>query len=63
MILEEDHTGELLAERLEYYAGHPEALKIAGEMRRQFSKPDAADKIVDDIYRIINSGLQTASAG
>ncbi|MFZ2634683.1 MAG: undecaprenyldiphospho-muramoylpentapeptide beta-N-acetylglucosaminyltransferase [Desulfosalsimonadaceae bacterium] len=63
MILEEDLTGEHLAERIEYYAGHPDALKIAGEKIRQFSKPDAADKIVDDICRMINSGLQTACAG
>ncbi|RJP84533.1 MAG: undecaprenyldiphospho-muramoylpentapeptide beta-N-acetylglucosaminyltransferase [Desulfobacteraceae bacterium] len=63
MIMESELTGKLLAERIEYYAGHPDALKIAGEKIRQFSQPDAADKIVDDIYRIINTGAQPLCAG
>ncbi|MDA8405066.1 MAG: undecaprenyldiphospho-muramoylpentapeptide beta-N-acetylglucosaminyltransferase [Desulfobacteraceae bacterium] len=63
MILEADLTGELLAERINHYASHPDALKNLGEKIRQFSRPDAADKIVDDIYRIINPGAQTANAG
>jgi len=62
MVLEENLTGELLAERIEYYAGHPEALTALGEKIREFSRPDAADKIVDDIYRIIQARAQTASA-
>lgn len=52
MMLEEGLTGKLLSERIEYYAGHPEALAALGENIRQFSRPDAADKIVDDIYRL-----------
>jgi UDP-N-acetylglucosamine--N-acetylmuramyl-(pentapeptide) pyrophosphoryl-undecaprenol N-acetylglucosamine transferase len=56
MILEENLTGEILAERIEYYVAHPDALKIAGDKIREFSRPDAADKIVDDIYRIIQAG-------
>jgi UDP-N-acetylglucosamine--N-acetylmuramyl-(pentapeptide) pyrophosphoryl-undecaprenol N-acetylglucosamine transferase len=56
MILEENLTGKLLAERIEYYAGHPDTLALAGEKIRQFSRPDAADKIVDDIYLIIQAG-------
>jgi len=55
MILEDELSGRLLSDKIQYYAGHPDILEERKARMRQFGKPDAAEKIVDDIYRIIGS--------
>jgi UDP-N-acetylglucosamine--N-acetylmuramyl-(pentapeptide) pyrophosphoryl-undecaprenol N-acetylglucosamine transferase len=50
MILQKDLSPGLLAERIEYYAGHPESLKEMGLRAKTFSRPDAAQQIVADCY-------------
>ena len=53
MILESDLSGDILSQKIEYYAANREALnKMAAESRR-FGNPDAARDIVDDCYRIV----------
>ncbi|MBW2431664.1 MAG: undecaprenyldiphospho-muramoylpentapeptide beta-N-acetylglucosaminyltransferase [Deltaproteobacteria bacterium] len=53
MILEKDLSGEILAEKIEYYADHPAALKHMAVKARRFGNPEAAKNIVDDCYRLI----------
>lgn len=53
MIEETDLSGELLARRIAYYAENPEARREMGKKMRKFSHPDAARRIVDDIYGIL----------
>jgi UDP-N-acetylglucosamine--N-acetylmuramyl-(pentapeptide) pyrophosphoryl-undecaprenol N-acetylglucosamine transferase len=53
MILEKDLSGEILAEKIEYYAGHPAALKHMAVKARSFGNPEAAKNIVDDCYKLI----------
>ncbi len=55
MILEEELSGLFLSDKIQYYAGHPDILEERKARMRQFGKPDAAERIVDDIYRIIGS--------
>ncbi len=53
MILEKDLNGRLLAEKMMYYARHPaETDRMASDIRK-FGHPDAAQKIADDICRLI----------
>ncbi|MFH1977012.1 MAG: undecaprenyldiphospho-muramoylpentapeptide beta-N-acetylglucosaminyltransferase [Pseudomonadota bacterium] len=55
MILEKDLTAEILSEKIEYYAGHPgELYKMASEAKK-FGRPDAAEFIVNDCYKVVNS--------
>jgi UDP-N-acetylglucosamine--N-acetylmuramyl-(pentapeptide) pyrophosphoryl-undecaprenol N-acetylglucosamine transferase len=52
LILEKDLTGELLAEKIAYYAASPEKLaNMAVKMKRQ-ARPDAARAIVQDLYEL-----------
>ena len=52
LILEKDLTGELLAEKIEYYAASPEKLaNMAVKMKKQ-ARPDAARAIVQDLYEL-----------
>ena len=53
MILEEDLTGELLAERILYFESHPEVLNAMADRARAFGKPDAARRIVEDCYTLL----------
>jgi UDP-N-acetylglucosamine--N-acetylmuramyl-(pentapeptide) pyrophosphoryl-undecaprenol N-acetylglucosamine transferase len=53
MIEEADLSGELLARRIAYYAENPEIRREMGEKMKKFSHPDAARRIVDDIYGIL----------
>jgi len=56
MILEKDLTAEILSERIEYYAGHPGELYKMASAAKKFGRPDAAEFIVNDCYKIVNSG-------
>ena len=53
MILEKDLSGEILAEKIEYYADRPAALKHMAVKARGFGNPEATKNIVDDCYRLI----------
>jgi UDP-N-acetylglucosamine--N-acetylmuramyl-(pentapeptide) pyrophosphoryl-undecaprenol N-acetylglucosamine transferase len=54
MIREEDLNGEILAERIEYYASNLEDLHKMADRAKGFSRPDAASAIVNDCYALIN---------
>ena len=55
MILEKDLNGKIVSERIEYYAQHPDVVGKMKQKIRKFGRPDAAEAIADDIYRIIGS--------
>jgi UDP-N-acetylglucosamine--N-acetylmuramyl-(pentapeptide) pyrophosphoryl-undecaprenol N-acetylglucosamine transferase len=57
MILEKDLTGKLLAGRISYYEHHPEALCAMAEKARACGKPDAARRIVEDCYGLLEGRL------
>jgi UDP-N-acetylglucosamine--N-acetylmuramyl-(pentapeptide) pyrophosphoryl-undecaprenol N-acetylglucosamine transferase len=54
MILESDLNGKVLAERIEFYARHPAVRARMKEKIREFGHPDAAERIVDDICRLLH---------
>lgn len=53
MITEDILTGKMLAEKISYYAEHPEKLKEMGENSRAYGKPNAAATIVNDCYELL----------
>lgn len=53
MILEKDLNGNILAEKIQYYASHPEAVSGMALKAREFGNPNAAKDIVDQCYQII----------
>jgi UDP-N-acetylglucosamine--N-acetylmuramyl-(pentapeptide) pyrophosphoryl-undecaprenol N-acetylglucosamine transferase len=53
MIDEKQLTAEWLAERIGFYAAHPQALSRLAEHAARFGKPDAARRIVNECYRLI----------
>jgi UDP-N-acetylglucosamine--N-acetylmuramyl-(pentapeptide) pyrophosphoryl-undecaprenol N-acetylglucosamine transferase len=55
MILERDLTGEVLADRINYYVNNREALDTMSRRAAEFGKPAAAEMIVDDCYALIES--------
>ena len=55
MILQKDITGRRLAERIEHYASNPGALKAMVSRAKSIGRPDAAEVIVDDCYRILGA--------
>jgi UDP-N-acetylglucosamine--N-acetylmuramyl-(pentapeptide) pyrophosphoryl-undecaprenol N-acetylglucosamine transferase len=55
MILESDLTGRSLAERIEFYAGHPEVRSQMEGKIRAFGNPDAAARIVEDAYQLLDT--------
>ena len=52
-IIEKDLSGQLLSERIAFYAAHEEVLNDMAARARRFGKPDAAKNIVDDCYRLL----------
>ncbi len=54
MILEEDLSGKILADRIQYYHENRNALKDMASKSQKFGKPNAADDIVEDCYQLIN---------
>jgi UDP-N-acetylglucosamine--N-acetylmuramyl-(pentapeptide) pyrophosphoryl-undecaprenol N-acetylglucosamine transferase len=52
-IIEKDLSGQILSERIAYYAAHEEVLNDMATRARRFGKPDAAKNIVDDCYRLL----------
>ena len=55
MILQEELDGELLAEKIEYFASHPESLETMAARAKKIGRPDAVKKIVDDCCRLIEN--------
>jgi UDP-N-acetylglucosamine--N-acetylmuramyl-(pentapeptide) pyrophosphoryl-undecaprenol N-acetylglucosamine transferase len=53
MIIEKDLSGQILSEKIAYYATHKEALNGMAAKARRFGNPDAAKHIVDDCYRLL----------
>jgi UDP-N-acetylglucosamine--N-acetylmuramyl-(pentapeptide) pyrophosphoryl-undecaprenol N-acetylglucosamine transferase len=53
MIDEAALTGDLLAERIHYYAGRPEVLRRMAERSTALGRPDAATHIVDECCRLV----------
>ncbi len=52
-IIEKDLTGQILSEKISFYAAHKQALDDMAARARRFGKPDAAKNIVDDCYRLL----------
>jgi UDP-N-acetylglucosamine--N-acetylmuramyl-(pentapeptide) pyrophosphoryl-undecaprenol N-acetylglucosamine transferase len=52
MMLQEKLDGKLLAEKIEYFASNPEILKSMAARAKQIGQADAAEKIVNDSYRL-----------
>jgi UDP-N-acetylglucosamine--N-acetylmuramyl-(pentapeptide) pyrophosphoryl-undecaprenol N-acetylglucosamine transferase len=53
VILEKDLNGAVLADRLEYYASHPDALRDMAKRTLALGRPNAADVIVDECRRLV----------
>ena len=53
VILEKELSGHLLAERIDYYAVNPDALRQMAENAKRHGKPEAAEAIVEDCYQLI----------
>lgn len=56
---EADLTGERLAERILYYADHPDALEGMAAASARLGKPDAARDIIDECYRLVAGRRRT----
>ncbi|MBW2436583.1 MAG: undecaprenyldiphospho-muramoylpentapeptide beta-N-acetylglucosaminyltransferase [Deltaproteobacteria bacterium] len=55
MIHEKDINAGILAQRIEYYASHPQALETMALKAGRLGHPDAAQRIVDDCYDLVKS--------
>ncbi len=55
IILQKDLTGQMLAERIEYYASNKKALEVMAARAKSLGKPDAAKVIVEDCYKLIRN--------
>ncbi len=55
MILQKDLSGKIIAERIEYYTSNSAELNFMESNIKKFGKPDAANAIVDDCYRLLNA--------
>lgn len=55
MILQKDLTGRVLTERIEYYASNKKALELMAANSKKLGKPDAAEVIVKDCYKLLDA--------
>jgi len=53
IILQNDLSPRLLAEKIEYYANHPDILSAMASKSKSLGRPYAAEEIVDDCYRLL----------
>ena len=53
IILQKELSGRSLARKIEYYASNPSALNNMALMAKKLGRPDAAEAIVDDCYRLM----------
>jgi UDP-N-acetylglucosamine--N-acetylmuramyl-(pentapeptide) pyrophosphoryl-undecaprenol N-acetylglucosamine transferase len=58
MILEKDLMAAGLAEKINYYRRHPEALAAMRDAMGRFARPEAAETIVDDIFALVQTRKQ-----
>ncbi len=61
MILEKDLNGHVLAQRLEFYAKHPEIRAQMKKKIKTFGYPDAAERIVEDVSALMGAKAMTLS--
>lgn len=54
MVHEKDINAGALAQKIEYYASHPQALETMAIKAGRLGHPDAAKRIVDDCYELVN---------
>jgi len=55
MIQEKDLAGQILAQKISFYEQNQDVKGIMESRIQKFGHPDAADRIADDIFRIINN--------
>jgi UDP-N-acetylglucosamine--N-acetylmuramyl-(pentapeptide) pyrophosphoryl-undecaprenol N-acetylglucosamine transferase len=55
MILESNLSGKTLSERIEFYAGNPDACAKMKDKIRAFGNPDAAGYIVEDVSQLLET--------
>ena len=55
MILQQDLTGRVLAERIEYYSSNEQALELMVTNSKKLGRPDAAEVIIKDCYRLLDA--------
>ena len=58
IIFQKELSGTLLAKKIKHYASNYKTLDNMALMAKKIGKPDAADKIVDDCYRLIEKKVQ-----
>jgi UDP-N-acetylglucosamine--N-acetylmuramyl-(pentapeptide) pyrophosphoryl-undecaprenol N-acetylglucosamine transferase len=63
MIAEEQLSAEWLSERIGFYAAHPEALARLAKRAMHLGKPDAARRIVDECYRLVEHPVTGPTTG
>ncbi len=63
LIPQKDATGRRLADRIGFYADHPEALHRMARRSRRFGNPDAARRIVSDICDMLGRGERSEVMG
>lgn len=63
MIPEEQLSAERLGERIDFYAAHPEVLARLAERAARLGKPDAAQRIVDECYRLVEHQTSGRTTG
>ena len=54
LVHEKDMRADTLAQKIEYYAAHPQALEAMAAKASRLGHPAAAKKIVDDCYELLN---------
>jgi len=55
MILEKDLNAKSLFERINFYASSPDSLHKMASRAKDLGRPDAAETIVDDCYKLVRS--------
>ena len=55
MIIQKDLTGHILAKRIKYYASNKKVLEAMATRAKKLGRPDAAEVIVKDCYRLLNA--------
>ncbi|MCJ7617191.1 MAG: UDP-N-acetylglucosamine--N-acetylmuramyl-(pentapeptide) pyrophosphoryl-undecaprenol N-acetylglucosamine transferase, partial [Desulfobacterales bacterium] len=58
IILQKELSGRSLARKIEYYASNYKALGNMALMAKKLGRPDAAEAIVDDCYRLMKGRVQ-----
>ena len=58
IILQKELSGRLLARKIEHYASNYKALRNMALMAKKLGRPEAADVIVDDCYKLMKGRVQ-----